>query len=139
MKVGKDLHMLLMKFMSKNFLKFLLAGGLNTLITYLIYLLLILYFQYNLAYGIAYLLGIISSYLMNSLFVFKEKLSIKKIIQFPLVYLIQFMISIVFLYIFVELIKVNAKLAPIIVIALTTPVIFLLSKYILTGRISDKK
>src|SRR4051812_11254766 len=106
MKVGKDLHMLLMKFTSKNFLLFLFVGGFNTLITYLIYLFLMLYFQYNLAYGIAYVIGIFSSYLMNSLVVFKEKLSLKKVVLFPIVYLFQFFVSLVLLYVFVEFLTI---------------------------------
>jgi putative flippase GtrA len=98
MKVGNVLHMLLMKFMNKDFVKFLFVGGFNTLVTYVIYLFFLMYFQYNIAYGIAYVVGILSSYLMNSLIVFKEKLSIKKIIQFPFVYLFQYLVSIFLLY-----------------------------------------
>lgn len=139
MKAGRDLHMLLMKFMNKDFLKFLFVGGLNTVITYLIYLLFIIYFQYKIAYGIAYVVGIVSSYLMNSMFVFKARLSIRTMIKFPLVYLLQFIISILLLYFCVDFININEKLAPLIVIAITIPATFLLSKYILIGNTSNTK
>jgi putative flippase GtrA len=139
MKAGKGLHTLLMKFMNKKFLKFLLAGGMNTLITYCFYLFLVSYTHYNLAYSIAYLLGIVSSYILNSLFVFREKMTIKKGIQFPLVYLVQYLLSLFLIYLFVELFGINPKIAPLSVVVLTTPATFLLSKYILSSKFLGNK
>ncbi|MDQ0917606.1 GtrA family protein [Paenibacillus sp. V4I5] len=135
MRVERDLHTLLTRFLNKEFLKFLIIGALNFLLTYIIYLLMLMHFDYLISYGFAYLLGIIFSYFMNTYYVFSEKVSIKKAMSFPFIYIVQFLISEGVLYFLVE--HINNKIisfAPIIVIIFTIPITFLLSKYIIKGK-----
>ncbi|MCD1259516.1 GtrA family protein [Paenibacillus athensensis] len=121
----------MVKLISKEFAKFVAVGLLNTLLTYLIYLLLDHWVNYTMAYAVGYSAGIVFSYFMNTFFVFKSKPSIKKGMQFPLVYGVQFILSEVILYICINRLGLNAKLAPLLVIILTIPVTFLLSKLII--------
>ncbi|MDU0203703.1 GtrA family protein [Paenibacillus sp. PFR10] len=136
MRVERDLHILLTKFLNKEFLKFLIIGALNFLLTYLIYLLMLMRFNYLFSYGFSYLIGIIFSYFMNTFYVFHEKASIKKAMSFPIIYIVQFLFSEVILYFLVE--HINNKIlsfAPIIIIIVTVPITFLLSKYIIKGKL----
>lgn len=134
MRAEKGLPILLMKFINKEFIRFLIMGALNSLLTYLVYLILIIPFNYGGSYAISYFLGIIFSFYMNTIYVFKEKISIRKMFKFPLVYLVQFLISELFLYLFVDSLNINKRIAPLIVIIISVPLTFILSKYIIKGK-----
>ncbi|SDH58680.1 Putative flippase GtrA (transmembrane translocase of bactoprenol-linked glucose) [Aneurinibacillus thermoaerophilus] len=116
--------------MNKEFFRFLIVGGLNTGITYGIYLVLLLGFPYVLAYSGSYIIGVFISYYLNSKIVFQTNFSIKKMLQFPLVYVVQYVINTMFLYFLVQM-NISEKLAPILVVILSIPITFILSKYIL--------
>jgi putative flippase GtrA len=90
--------------------------------------------KYNIAYSIGFLSGIVISYCLNTKYVFHENFALKKIVQFPIVYLIQYLFGISNLYILVEKLGINAKLAAIIIIILTIPLTFILSRLIIRGR-----
>lgn len=130
MRVGNVLDTLWMKFTNENFIRFLFVGLGNTISTYLLYLLLINYISYNLAYSISYVAGIILSYYLNACFVFKQKMSITTFMKFPLVYVAQYLMNIVFMNVFIEYCNINITIAPILVIILATPITFILSKLV---------
>ena len=65
-----------------EFVRFLLAGGVNTLLSYGIYLLFLLLFPYRIAYTISFLAGIALSYWLVSRFVFQRSLSLHSALQF---------------------------------------------------------
>lgn len=111
--------------------RFLSAGGLNTGVTYLIYLGLIRITNYNVAYAICYLAGIALSYWLNLKFVFKTSGSLTKFILYPLVYLVQFLLGLLILNIFVRVLYLPKEYGPIAVVVLTLPVTYLLSKVVL--------
>jgi GtrA-like protein len=70
----------------QQFVRFLLVGGLNTLMTYIIYMSLVFCVSYSTAYTITYVLGIFISCYLNSQFVFKKKLRLVVALQYPVVY-----------------------------------------------------
>lgn len=115
---------------SREFLRFLAVGLANTAFSYGLYLLLDLWLPYKIAYSIAYVCGIIFSYFLNARWVFKTVVSLKTFFAFPLVYVVQYVLSMLGLHLLVELFSVPEKLAPIIVIVLTIPVTFLVSRVI---------
>jgi putative flippase GtrA len=131
MKVESGLRTLLTKFMNKSFIKFIFMGCLNTALTYILYLGFLIILPYFYSYFFSYCIGIILSYFLNTLFVFKEKVQIKKLFQFPLVYLAQFAVSSVLLYLIVDRLFVNERLALLFVTVVTIPITFLLSRYII--------
>lgn len=110
---------------------FLVCGGLNTLLTYVLYILFLRLMSYKLSYSVAYVLGIVISYYLNSRFVFREPVSLGKLLQYPVVYIVQYLLGIAVLYICVDLLSMNKWLAPAVVIAVSLPVTFLLSKFII--------
>jgi len=127
-----------MKFTKQNwgeYLGFLLVGGANTLITYSLYLLLLLVLPYRWSYSLAFAGGIIISYWLNSQFVFQEPVSLLKFVKYPLVYLIQYLLGILILYLCVDRLGISPWLAPLVVVAVSLPVTFMISKMIIKGRI----
>lgn len=117
--------------MNKEFMRFLIVGGANTLITYAIYLLFLPIFNYNIAYGTSYVSGIVISFILNAKFVFNTNLTFGKAIKYPLVYVVQYIINVILLNVFIESLNINDKLAPLIVIIISIPITFVLSKLIL--------
>ncbi|PZR43059.1 GtrA family protein [Paraburkholderia fungorum] len=119
-------------------LRFLSAGGVNTAVTYLIYLGLIRITNYNVAYAVCYVAGIVLSYWLNLKYVFKTSGSLAKFILYPLVYLVQFLLGLLILNIFVRVLHLPKEYGPIAVVILTLPVTYLLSKVVLERVGADK-
>jgi putative flippase GtrA len=112
-------------------LKFLVAGGLNTGLTYLVYLAALTIVPYVAAYTIAYIAGIGISYILNTYFVFKEKVTIRKALAFPLVYLVQYLAGAGLLVVFVKWVYIPETYAPLLVVVATLPLTFYLSKRVI--------
>jgi len=126
--------MLLTKHLNKEFLKFLISGGINTLATYLMYLFLLLFYNYSLSYSVSYIAGIFLSYYLNSVFVFKEKISFCKFLKFPIVYLVQYLVNMLLLYVLVEYAQFHVQIVPLVAMIITVPITFLLSKTIIKSK-----
>jgi putative flippase GtrA len=132
----KNYHQIAVNFWKKHkeVLLWAIGGGINTAITYGMYLLLKIYFSYRVAFSASYIVGIIIAYYYNSLVVFKSPLSFKKFIQFPVVYLVQYLLNLGLLEVFVRVLRVNTTVAPIFVLIVVTPVTYFLSKVILKEK-----
>ncbi len=114
-----------------EFIKFIIVGLINTGVSYLIYLLLVLFLPYAAAFTISYILGILISYVLNSVIVFKARLNFKALLQFPVVYLIQYLLSMGIVFICVEYFRIGKIIPPLIASAAVIPVTFLLSRTLL--------
>jgi len=123
---------LLSRLAQLSFPRFLLSGGLNTALTYAVYLLLLIVIPYQVSYTIAYVLGIVTAFLLNRFFVFKSHRGIRSLLLFPLVYGVQYLVSMATLWIWVDQFKQNAKLGPLIAITVSIPITYLMSRYIFT-------
>ena len=111
--------------------RFLVVGGVNTGGSYLIYLTALWSGVPPIwAYNISYAVGIVISYLLNLKFTFRKTHTAKKMLLFPLVYLIQYSIGLFALKGFL-LLGVAAELAGLLIIPLTVPVTFLCAKFFL--------
>ena len=123
-----------MKPTSRPFLRFLAVGGFNTLCSYIIYLLVLQAFHYQVAYSLAYCCGIVIAYSLNSRFVFDVPWSWSGLLRFPLVYVFQYAVGAICLWMIVEVMGFDKVLAPIVVVALTVPLTYLLAGRILRWR-----
>ena len=121
------------------FLKFITGGIFNTLITYILYLVLLNIFPYSISYTVSYATGIVFSYYINTKWVFKSKATIGQFIKFPLVYLFQFTMSGFIIYVLIEYMFFYEQIAPLISIAITVPFMFILTKVILKEKTSLNK
>jgi len=124
-----------MKFNRNEFFKFIFFGGINTLLSYAIYVIFQLFLIYPVAYSLAYFSGIIISYYLNSRFVFKRDVRLVKAFQYPLVYLVQYLLGVSLLSVLIEIFSLNKFIAPALVIMITIPVTFSLSRFIIKGRL----
>lgn len=119
---------------SSSFFRFLLSGGLNTLITYGIYLVLLVILPYQLSYTLAYVSGIFISYGLNRAFVFRSHNGLSSVLLFPLVYLVQYCAGILVLWVSVAKLGIDEVIAPVIVIIVTVPLTFVLTRFVFLGR-----
>jgi putative flippase GtrA len=113
--------------------RFLLGGASTTLVSYAIYFVLLRWLPYVFAYAVAYASGIVWSYLMNTLFVFRHRPSLMRAALFPLVYVAQYIIGTALLVLLVEGLHLSQALAPLAVIVLTLPLTYVLSRRVITG------
>lgn len=121
------------KYFSGEFIRFLLVGAANTAFGYVVYAALLTFMGYKPAYTGSFVLSVLFSFWLNSRFVFRVRLSIKGLLRFPLVYLVQYLLGIVLMFVMVERIGVSAYFSPLIVIVATIPVTFILSRILLKG------
>lgn len=112
----------------------MLGGGINTALTYTLYVILNFFLSYHVAYALAFVAGIIFSYWFNSSIVFKASFSIRKAVSFPLVYIAQYFISAALLSILVEKFSLDENLAPLLVVAAMIPATYIASKLVLTNK-----
>jgi putative flippase GtrA len=122
-----------------RFGRFMLVGGFNTLATYLIYVGLVLFLAYPIAYTATWVLGVFLSYYLNARFVFRTKLSLAAALQYPLVYVAQYFIGLTLLYVLVELAHISKFVAPIIIVFVSVPLTYVLSRRVIGGELFGKK
>ena len=119
--------------MKAQFVRFLVAGGANTAITYVLYLALLFAIDPYWSYVTAFVAGIGISYLLNLKFTFKARHSAMKAVLYPLVYAVQLVLGMSVLHLCLGA-GVSEPIAPIFAIAATVPVTFLLSRRIVATR-----
>ncbi len=124
----------MIKYLNHEFIRFVISGGVNTLLTYGLYVALLLVMPYQAAYALSYVAGIALAYALNTRFVFQEKAQLKTAAQYPLVYLVQYVTSALFLYVLVDLLRLNESLSYFAVIAATVPITYWLSRVIFKRR-----
>jgi len=117
-----------------KFGRFLVAGGLNSALTYGLYLLLLPVAHYEMSYATAYVVGIGVSYLLNSRYVFNVVPTKRTMISFPLVYLLQYAYGAVALMAFIGGFGLDKKVALLIVMATSMGLTFLLLRLIFERR-----
>jgi putative flippase GtrA len=98
---------------------------------FIIYVCLLWLCPYGLAYTISYAAGIFISYWLNAKFVFQERLSIGHALQYPIVYLVQYLLGLSLLFLLVEVVHLSEIVSPLLVIVVTVPITFLLSRYLI--------
>jgi putative flippase GtrA len=115
----------------REFITFAFFGAINTAVTYGVYVLCVRVIPYNAAYTISYAFGIVLSYWLNARFVFGERLRISRALQYPIVYAVQYLVGLAVLYVAVEVAGLNKYVAPLLVVVLTLPVTYVLSRYVI--------
>ena len=114
-----------------EFIRFVIFGAVNTVASYSIYLLLLVFVAYPVAYTGSFVCGMFMSYCLNAAFVFREKLRLSRALQYPVVYLVQYLVGLAVLYLLVELFHVSPLIAPFAVVAVTLPITYSLSRYMI--------
>lgn len=74
------------------------------------------------------------AYGLNRFFVFRAHRGARSVIFLPFVYLLQYGLGMLVLYVWIEVLGLSEKLAPLVAIILTIPSTYLLSRVIFAGR-----
>lgn len=115
----------------REFGRFIMVGGINTGGGYLLYLgVLWAGASPVLAYNISYFIGIGVAYLLHLKITFRQSHSGKKMLLFPLVYVVQYTVGLFSLKGFLGL-GISPEIAGLLIIPLTVPVTFLMTRWLL--------
>jgi putative flippase GtrA len=109
-------------------IRFLLVGGLNTGVTFVLFLALCWVMPAPAAYTATYIAGIALSYVLNSLFVFGTDLSLRTALRFPLVYLVQYLYGLAVVSALTGWLRVPNAAAIAVVIVTSLPLTYVLSR-----------
>jgi putative flippase GtrA len=112
----------------RPFVRFLIVGSLNTILTYALFLLLSSVLHYSLAYTISYLAGIAFSYVLAATYVFGTGLAVQSALRFPLVYVLQYLYGLAALFVLIDVLGVWHQVAILFVIATSVPLTFVLMR-----------
>ncbi|KHK65796.1 GtrA family protein [Pseudomonas frederiksbergensis] len=118
------------KWQDIKFVRFLLTGGINTIATYCLYLALLNLLPYIWSYSISYVSGIFLAFFLNRFFVFKEHQGLKTVLLLPMIYVAQYAIGVLIVWLWVMTLELPEFLAPLAATLILIPFTYVLSKLI---------
>ena len=114
-----------------EFFKFVIVGGLATIIHYTIYVILqFLKLQYNIAYTIGYFISFIFNFFASNYFTFNTKPDTNRGFRFLLAHIFNYSLQILLLNIYIY-IGISNVIAPLLVFIISVPVNFLFVRFAL--------
>jgi putative flippase GtrA len=122
-----------------TFPRFLIAGTVNTVLTYVLYLGLLLLVPYVWAYSLTYVAGICIGYLLNAHWVFKKASNLSSATAYPLTYALNYLLSVGLLWFLVELIHISKEIAPLLVVGISVPLMYVVTKSIFLEKPTNEK
>lgn len=117
-----------------RFPRYLVAGALNSAVTYILYLLLLRLLSYLWAYSIAYVAGIGIGYVLNAYWVFRQKPTPRTAIAYPFVYVLGYAAGAAGVTLAVEILRLPKAVAPFVGLAMSVPL-----TYLAAGRVFHSK
>ena len=111
-------------------LRFVLAGGVNTAVTYLLYLALLPVLGYRTAYVLAFVLGIGLSFLLLRHAVFARPGKRFSLLYVMVSHVVNLALSLAVVELAVRWLRVPAWAAPLLAMALCVPVMFFVQRWI---------
>lgn len=129
------IHHIRHHFFTREFLLFLVVGGVNTFNgTFLSWLYAFLIPNHNVAFNCGYLTSNLIAYYLNSTFIFPEPLSLKRCLKFALSYVPNYIIQNLIVLLFYNFLGYPPILSYLIAAVLGIPVTFLFVKIFAFGR-----
>ncbi len=119
------------KFLSRQFIVFVAIGVMNTVNHNIFYLMFLNFFKYFTSNAIAFVLSLIISFVLNSKFTFKVKMTLKNFLMFPISYLPNVILQMTGLVILVETFGIQKEYAAFLASLIAIPFTFLTMKYLL--------
>jgi putative flippase GtrA len=111
--------------------RFVLAGGSTTVFSYGLYVLFLFWTNPRIAYAVSYVIGIVWSYSIQSVWVFRRSWSWKGLLSFPLVYALQAVLSFLLFTLFLDGLSMPVLVAPLITLVLMLPLTYLLGRAVI--------
>lgn len=114
----------------REFVVFVAVRGVCALLSYAVYLVALIWSSYEVAYVASYVIGICIAYIASAMFVFKQPLNRKSALLFPLVYVVQFVLGFFLIRFAVEGLGIPEWLALGFSVAITLPLTFVMSRWV---------
>ncbi|HEY0332979.1 MAG TPA: GtrA family protein [Stenotrophomonas sp.] len=114
----------------REFIKFVAVRGACAVLSYAVYLFALIWFSYEISYVASYVFGIGIAYYSSAVLVFREPLSRKSALLFPLVYVFQFLAGYFLIRFAVESLGIPEGWGLAFSVAVTLPVTFLMSRWV---------
>ncbi len=114
-----------------QFIRFGIVGGLNTLVSLAIYYLLVfLGVNYIVSTVVGYVLSSVVGYVLNKIWVFKAKSvsTASSLVKYYIVYGSSLLLNMGLMYLWVDVMFISDKLAPLLTLCFTIPFNFIFSK-----------
>lgn len=109
-------------------LRFVIAGASTTTASYAIYAALLMLMPPKPAYGISYATGVVWAYSIQSVWVFKRRWTWRGLAAFPLVYVVQALISFAMFWLLLDKFAMHPLVAPLLTIVATIPITYVLGR-----------
>lgn len=113
----------------KQFLLFLVVGGINTFNGILFAAIFSFLFSAQIAFVVGYLCSLIISYLLNTTFVFKQPVAWVRFIKFCISYIPNFLIQFVLVALMLEYLPVHKFIVYAIAAVIGVPITFIMVKF----------
>jgi putative flippase GtrA len=114
--------------------RFVAGGAFNTLATWLVYLVLLQWTHYSVAYTCAYALGIVLAYGLNRYLVFRRAGGRLGPLLVAAIYIGQYFAGIALVALWIRGLGGPEAFAPLFAVAVTLPITFLLNRLVFRGR-----
>lgn len=114
-----------------TFLRFLVVGGTNTLACLLVYWLMLPWMPPQGAYATSFVFGVCFGYLLHSRYAFRARRGWRSFAAWPLVCLAGYAVGAAVLELAIGPLGVDVRLAPLLSVAASMPVTFLLGRRVL--------
>jgi putative flippase GtrA len=106
-------------------IRFCFVGILNTIVGYGAFFILVNYLYYLIALALAHIIGVIHSYLWNKYWIFRSgRTSLAEFAKFNVVYVFVFAANAVALYVCVDMLSVDPRIAQLLILPVITVISF---------------
>ena len=114
--------------------RFILAGAFNTAVTLALYVTLLAFLPHPVAYTTTFVAGVMLSYVLNRFFVFRSVGGVATILLFPMVYVVQYLVGLLVVLMWVDLLRLPTVLASIAAVVVTLPITYALLRWVFVTR-----
>jgi len=115
-------------------IKFIFAGGLNTLNYAVLYWFFLTYITYSWAHILAFIGSMLLSYVVTSVYTFETKMTLQTFIKFPLTTLPNFIMSTFGTIVLVETGILPENIASIFLMIAIIPVTYIVTRLVMIGK-----
>ena len=115
----------------KEIARFLTSGVFNTVLSYCLYLLLNLFLDYLVAYTIAFVMTVFTAYILHSVFVFREQLTLMKSAKYQVMHGFLYCVSMGTVFVLVDWFLVSEALAPVLALFVVVPLSYVIGRWII--------
>ncbi|GAB3307717.1 GtrA family protein [Luteimonas notoginsengisoli] len=122
---------LLVRALRLELFRFVIAGGINTLLTLALYWLLLAWFEYRVAYTISFVAGIVSGFALNTYAVFRVPWSWMRLLAFPSVHAVNYVVGLAIVWLSVRVFGIDERLAPVVAAVAIIPLNFMMTRLVI--------